>query len=176
MRRIIFGALRRPSPVLGTLFSLALSAAIVTLTASVIGSGLRFAAPAERLAAATVVVAGTPTAAVTSGSGSTAQTSVDDLAAYRRVPLALVRRLAAVPGATAAIPMVSIPLALSLPGGRVVTGSASEPLTGEGWGSAALTPFALREGSAPAEGQIVVGAGLAARDGIVLGERVRLAG
>ena len=133
--------------------------------------------PAQRLAGTSVAVTGNQNVRVTSGRGQDASTDVLALPAYRRLPAGLATRLAAVAGVAAAVPDVSVPLALQAPDGSVLTGSAAEPLTGYGWQSAPLTPFTIVSGHAPADSRdIVIGAGLAQVAALRPGDAVRLAG
>lgn len=177
MRRLYAGLRHRPATFAGTFFSLVVSAAIVTLLTSLTVAALRFHEPAQRLAGASVVVLGTPTVPVSFGSGSNASTDPLPLNDYRRLPAAVSGRLEHVPGVEAAIPDVSIPLALVLPGGQIAATAGGETINGHGWASARLAPFRLRRGTAPLQDdEMVVGAGLAQRYGIGLGEHVQLAG
>jgi putative ABC transport system permease protein len=99
------------------------------------------------------------------------------LPSYRRLPVSLAVRIAAIPGVARAIGDVSFPVGLVLPGGGVDTGTAALPLTGHGWASAALTPFRLTAGTPPdGSGGIVAGSAVAAADRLRPGDRVRLAG
>src|SRR4051794_181268 len=113
--------------------------ALIALTASsmlVVPGGMPFEAalhthpPVERYAAAAAVVTGQQIA------GADHDVPLGERA---RVPSALTARLAAVPGVRAAIADVSVPATL---GGR--------PTVAHGWSSAALTPYVLRSGRAPA--------------------------
>jgi putative ABC transport system permease protein len=167
----------RPAPLAGTFVALLLAAVLVTVTASIIGTGITYQPSAQALAATAVDVVGAPSVAVTSGSGQNATTDVLLLPGYRRVPGSLAGRIAAIPGVQAAVPDVSVPVALLLPSGQAVTGTAAEPVTGHGWGSAQLAPFTLQAGRPPAGSQqIVIGAGLAASTGLRTGDTIRLAG
>jgi len=68
-------------------------------------------------------------------------------------------------------------VALESASGTVATGTAAEPFQAHGWASAALTPFRLVSGHAPATAsQIVLGSGVAASTGLRIGSAVRLAG
>jgi putative ABC transport system permease protein len=166
-------SLRRPAPLIGSLVALTLSALIIVIACAFIGTGGLATGSVDRLAGAAVVVTGNQQLAV--GTGDNQQSL--PLPDYRRVPAGLAVRLGALPGVTAAIADQSFPVALSLPGGRVLTGPAAAPLTGHSWASARLTPFRLTAGRPPATaGQVVVGAGLAARAGLHPGSQVRLAG
>lgn len=177
MNQLLATLRHRPAPLAGTFVALLLAAVLVTVTASLIGTGVTYQPPARALAATAVDVTGAPTVAVTSGSGQDVTTDVVPLSAYRRVPASLARRIAPIPGVKAAVPDVSVPVAIVLPGGQVVTGSPAEPVTGHGWASARLAPFTLRAGRAPAgPQQIVIGTSLAARTGLRTGGTIRLAG
>ena len=99
---------------------------------------LRTHAPVERYAGATAVVTGQQK--VGGGKGVL-------LGERARVSSALTARLAAVPGVLAAIGDVSVPARL---GDRTVVA--------HGWNSAALTPYVLTAGRAPARpGEVVTG-------------------
>ena len=106
--------------------------------------------PVERYAAAAAVVTGQQIV------GSDHDVPLGERA---RVSSALVARLAAVPGVQAAIGDVSVPARLD---GRTTVA--------HGWGSAALTPYGLSAGRAPAGPNEVVTGYPAA-----LGARLRLA-
>jgi putative ABC transport system permease protein len=176
MRMLLATLRRRPAPLAGTLVALTVSALLVTILAALVGTGITMTVPAGRLAGAGVVVTGNPDARFTYGTGQGANTDLVPLPGYRPVPAGLAVRLAALPGVARAIPQVSVPVALELPGGRLVTGGTAG-LTGYNWPSAALTPFTLTSGHAPAgPDQIVVGAGLARSARLRPGDQVRLAG
>jgi putative ABC transport system permease protein len=173
MRSILLASLRRPAPLVGSLVALTMSALIIVIASSFIGTGARIAGPAGRLAGAAVVVTGHQQLTVREYDGTDSVPLPD----YRRVPASLADRLASLPGVAAAIPDVSFPVAVSLPGGGVLTGSPTAPLTGHSWASARVTPFRLIAGVPPsAAGQIAVGAGLARSAGLHVGSRVRLTG
>jgi putative ABC transport system permease protein len=173
MKSVLLASMRRPAPLIGSLVALTMSALIVVIASSFIGTGARATGAVDRLTGAAVVVTGNPQLTVDADGGPQSVTLPD----YRRVPSSLAGRIGSVPGVDAAIPDVSFPVALSLPGGIVLTGTAAAPLTGHGWASARLTPFRLTAGTAPsAAGQIVVGAQLARQAGLHVGSHVRLTG
>ena len=178
MSQLLATLRRRPAPLIGTFVALTVAALLVTVTAMFFGTSLTLSVPAQRLAGTAVVVMGNPNVAVTSGAGTdNAETDVLPLPDYRRVPLGLATRLAAVPGVESAVPDMSFQVALELAGGRVATGSAADPIEAHGWESAPLTPFRLTEGHIPAAaGEIVLGAGLSAATGLHVGSTVLLAG
>jgi len=177
MREFLATLRRRPAPLIGTFVALAMAALLVTATTIFIGTGVTLSAPAQRLAGTTVVVTGNPDVRVTAGAGDNVETDVLPLPDYRRVPLGLASHLASVDGVAAAVPDVSVPVALEPASGNVATGSAAEPFQAHGWASAALTPFRLASGHAPVTAsQIVLGSGVAASTGLRIGSAVRLAG
>ncbi|MFG3497215.1 FtsX-like permease family protein [Streptomyces sp. NPDC047928] len=139
----------------------------------------------ERYAATTAVVAGDQTTRYTAKPWGDAPTTVNASLTERvRVPRSVLPRIEAVPGVRAAVADDTVPLALAtLPEdggpGTAVPGRTSDsgpaPVYGHGWQVAALAPFTLREGRAPATaGQIVLDGDLAARAGAGVGDRVRL--
>ena len=186
LRQLAATLRHRPAVLAGTLIALTLSSMVIVISASFVATGASTVVPPDRLAGAAVVVTGRQQVSVTFGRGEDAETERLALPGYRRVPAALARRLAAIPGVTRAVADVSFPVALDLGHGRVITGTAvtgpsgsrsTVPVTGHGWPSAALTPFRLVAGTVPAtSGQIVVGAGLARSSGLHVGSEVWLAG
>jgi putative ABC transport system permease protein len=177
MSQLLATLRRRPGPLVGTFVVLVLAALLVTVTATLVGTGLTLEVPAQRLAATTVVVTGKEQVRVTSGRGTGASTDTLALPAYRRVPAGLTRRLSTVPGVAAAVADVSIPEALELPSGRVATGGPVAPITGHGWSSAALAPFVLSVGHPPtSSNELVIGTPLAKAAGLAVGDTVRLVG
>ena len=177
MRQLLATLRRRPAPLLGIFVALVAAASVVTWAFSIGNAPSASTLPTERLAGATVVVAGDPTVSLTTGSGYGASTTQVPLTSYRRVPAGIATTLGALPGVRTAVAEQSVPLALVLRGGRVVTGTSTGPATGYSWASAVLTPFTLRSGHAPLDSrQLVVGAGLARSAGLRLGAEVRLAG
>jgi putative ABC transport system permease protein len=175
MRQVIATLRHRPAPLAGSFVALAAAAMLITWVLALGAAASSSKIPAGRLAGTAVAVLGSPRVAVTSGKDQ--GTDVLPLPAYRRVPATLALSLASVPGVRAAVADQSVPVALELPGGRVVTGSPAGAITGHGWQSAQLAPFTLRAGHAPSgTGQLVLGAGVADEAGLAVGDQVRLAG
>jgi putative ABC transport system permease protein len=173
VRQLVATLRRRPGPLAGTFVALFAAAVVVTMAATLARTGQTLKPPVQRLAGASAVVTGNPKVRVAEDN----QADTLAITGYRRLPVSLAPRLAAVGGVSQAIPDVSIPLALQQPGRPSVAGSAADPLTGHGWASAALTPFTLRAGHAPrSPDQIVVGAGVAAKGGLAIGSDVWVAG
>jgi putative ABC transport system permease protein len=130
LRLAVLSARGRYGAFTGALVALFAAAVLSMAWGMQLESILRTHAPVERYAAATAVVTGQQEA----GTGH------DVLLGERaRVSSALVARLAAVPGVRAATGDLSVP---GLLGGK--------PVVAHGWGSAALTPYALSAGRPPA--------------------------
>src|SRR5215210_2604701 len=130
LRLALFSARGRFGTFTGALVALIASSALVMAGAMPLESALRAHPPVERYAAAAAVVTGQQTV------GKDHDVPLGERA---RVDSALAARLAAVPGVRAAIGDVSTPARL---GGRATVA--------HGWSSAALTPYVLSAGRAPA--------------------------
>ena len=149
LRLSILSARGRLGTFIGALVALIASSVLVTAGGMTLESALRTHPPVERYAAAAAVVTGDQVV------GSDHDVPLSQRA---RVSSTLVARLQAVPGVRAAIAEVSAPARL---------GASSADA--HGWSSAALTPFDLRSGRAPA-GPAEVVTGYRAK----LGSRMRL--
>src|SRR3954469_1149380 len=150
LRLALLSARGRLATFTGALVALIASSALVMAGGMPLEAALRSHPPVERYAAAAAVVTGQQTV------GADHDVPLGERA---RVDSALTARLAAVPGVRAAIGDVSTPAQL---GGRATVA--------HGWGSAALTPYALSRGRAPAQADEVVTGYRSA-----LGARLRLA-
>jgi putative ABC transport system permease protein len=136
LRLALLSARGRLGTFTGALVALIASSALVVAGAMPFESALRTEPPVERYAA---------TAAVVTGQQVIGTEDKVPLTERARVNASLTDRLAAVPGVRAAIADVSAPARL---GGRATVA--------HGWGSAALTPYKLTAGRAPAEPDEVV--------------------
>jgi putative ABC transport system permease protein len=136
LRLALLSARGRLGTFTGALVALIASAALVVAGAMPFESALRTEPPVERYAA---------TAAVVTRQQVIGAEDKVPLTERARVNASLTDRLAAVPGVRAAIADVSAPAQL---GGRATVA--------HGWGSAALTPYKLTAGRAPAEPDEVV--------------------
>ncbi len=122
----------------GALVALIASSALVMAGGMPLEAALRTHPPVERYAGAAAVVTGQQIV------GADHDVPLGERA---RVDSALAARLAAVPGVRAAIADVSVPARLG-----------PRPTVAHGWSSAALTPYALSAGRAPAgPGEVVTG-------------------
>src|SRR5438067_4215624 len=156
LRLALLSARGRLATFTGALIALTAAAVLATAWGMQLESILRSHTPVERYAAA---------AAVATGEQRVGTAHEVFLSERTRVSSALTARLAAVPGVSAAIGDVSVPARL----GATATYA-------HGWGSAALTPYVLSAGRAPARpGEVVTGypAALGARLAFASTERVR---
>lgn len=177
MRHLLASVRRAPAQFAGVFAALVAAAAMVTWAFAIGATGSSARPPAQRLAGAAALITAPASVSMSYGHGPDVSTDKVPLSSYRRVPAGLTAALAAVPGVRAAVADQSIPLALRLSGGRVLTGTSAEPVTGHGWQSAQLTPLRLSAGQPPAsDGQIVIGAALARSARLRVGDRVSLAG
>ncbi|MFI6520704.1 ABC transporter permease [Spirillospora sp. NPDC050679] len=141
----------------GVFAALLFAAVLVGSCGVLLESALRAHAPVERYGAAAAVVTG-PQRVETRVKllGSPPEKQSRPLAEPARVPVAAAERLRAVPGVRAVVADVSFP---------VLTG-AGAAVTGHGWDSAALRPYALSAGRAPQRpGEVVLSAATGARVG-----------
>src|SRR2546423_5917214 len=146
LRLALLSARGRLATFSGALIALTAAAVLSTAWGMQLESILRSHTPVEHYAAAAAVVTGEQRV------GTDHDVFLSD---RNRVSSALTARLAAVPGVRAALGDVSVPARL----GATATYA-------HGWGSAALTPYVLSAGRAPARpGQVVTGypAALASR-------------
>ncbi|MDQ3790734.1 MAG: ABC transporter permease [Actinomycetota bacterium] len=159
MLRIALRTLRfRKGAFVATFLAMTFGAVLVLACAGLMETGIRGDIPAQRLAAAPLVVTGSQTWALPQQ-----DPEEDSDAAYlpERVRLSdeLVDEVSRVPGVATAVGETSVPV---LAGGQRVDAY--------GWASAALTPVSLVSGDAPATGEVVLGQGA----GAAVGERVDL--
>jgi putative ABC transport system permease protein len=160
----------RAGSFIGTFVMVALTVTIVAAAAQIMATALG-APGAGRFAAADAVVRADP--AVKLGQGE----DVDkiDVRRSQLLPRAAVGRIAAVPGVRSAVGDVAFPLTVIGHDDRPLPTRGDAPAHGHGWPSAALTPYRLAQGGAPAApGDIVLDAGLARAGRFSVGERVRV--
>lgn len=126
--------------------------------------------PADRFAAASVVVSGQRDVSLSTtthkGDKTKTKTKSERLSGAGTLPVGLAEEIASVDGVRAAIADWAFMVVLPGPG------ADGAPVIGHGWSSAALTPFTLTAGRAPAAGEVVVDANLAARGHLRVGDRI----
>ncbi|MEV0810276.1 ABC transporter permease [Micromonospora sp. NPDC050200] len=177
MIRLALGTLRRhKASYAGTFLAALLAVALLAGAGMLLFSVLTAKPPADRFAAATVVVSGDRE--VTLETVKQKKDKVkhkvksERLTGAGSLPADLTGRLAALAGVATAIPDAAFPVQLATAEGRPVQGADGAPVIGHGWASALLTPYTLRSGAAPAGGEVVLDADLAARAGVTAGGTV----
>ncbi|GAA4552520.1 FtsX-like permease family protein [Amycolatopsis samaneae] len=152
-------------------------AILFTACGVLLESGIFGGVPAQRYAATQVVVGGnqTVTQRIKVGPGGERDAKQENLPEKVTVDAKLAGTVAGVPGVAKVIGEVSFPVLVVTADGRVLPGADGGHSFGHGWGSAELTPFAVRSGSAPAgPGDVVLDAELAQRAGVTVGATVRI--
>ena len=178
MLRYAFQTLRaRKGGFIGAFLALMCAAALVTACGILLETGLRGTIGTERYAAAPVIVGGDQNVHQTTVTQKKGKTKVKHkakpLAERVWLPGNTVDKLSGVAGASAVVPEVTFPAYAVSPQGQIVPGVDDKPSYGHAWTSAALTPFKLTAGSAPAtDDQVVVDRELAARTGLKPGAKL----
>ncbi|MFI5532716.1 FtsX-like permease family protein [Kitasatospora sp. NPDC051853] len=142
----------RKGAFVGAFVALFCAAALVTACAALLETGLHGRIPTERYAGTPVLVTADQEVHWTSEKKGKTKEKAKPLTERAWLDAALTERLAAVPGVRAAVPELTFPAHLVAPDGRVRPGAS----WGHAWESAALTPYELREGRAPAAANEVV--------------------
>jgi putative ABC transport system permease protein len=183
MIRLAIGTLRRHrGAYAGTFLAALMAVALFAGAGLLLFSVLTAKPPADRFAAAAVVVSGDR--AVTVETTSTHHKKEGKTKVKRKVKserltgagtlsAGLTGRIARLPGVAAAVPDAAFPVRAAMTGGRQLRGADDAPVIGHGWSSARLTPYTLRGGHPPAAGEAVIDADLAAH-GVALGDQLRI--
>ncbi|MFG2842977.1 ABC transporter permease [Kitasatospora sp. NPDC048296] len=147
----------RKTGFIATFVAMFLGAAIVMACGGLMETGVRMAAPPQRLVGVPIVVTG--------------QQTHDDtaLTERNRIDPSVLDTVKTVPGVGSAITDLSFPATVVVGGKAVDAGSK-----GHNWSSAGLTPFTLTQGVAPGNGQVVLDAKLSADSGAGVGSSVQL--
>ncbi|MBE1470457.1 putative ABC transport system permease protein [Kibdelosporangium phytohabitans] len=163
---------RRLSGFVGAFVAILCGTALVAGCGILMESGIRAGVPTERYDGAAVVVGGQQTVDPP-GAGPLEAKQVAEQAS---VPVALAERIKAVPGVRDVVVEHSFPANVVTADGNALTGPDGTQSLGHNWTAAALAPFSLKEGKAPVgDGEVVLDTGLAARGGVGVGQRVRIA-
>ena len=181
MIRLALGSLRQHrGAYAGTFFAALLAVALLVGGGLLLASVLTAKPPANRFAAAPVVVSGDRD--VTLEKVTTKQkkdkpkvkrkVKSERLTGAGSLPVDLAGRLGNLPGVAAAVEDVAFPVQASTPDGEPLRGADDAPVFGHGWASAAVTPYLLRSGAAPGRGEVVIDADLARRSGSTVGGRL----
>ena len=165
MIRIALAGLRhRVAAFVATFLAVLLGSSLLIACGGLFESGLRLNALPQRLAGAPVLVTGP--------AGFKLPDEESEVATYAEragVTADALAKIRAVPGIADAVPDLSFPAVVPGQGG-----AGGTVLSGHDWTSAALTPYTLTGGAAPAEGEVVLDAATAGRAGATVGGRVRL--
>ncbi|MCM0673630.1 ABC transporter permease [Micromonospora phytophila] len=179
MMRLALATLRQQrGAYLGTFLAAFLAVALLAGGGLLLFSVLTAKPPADRFAAATVVISGDRevTLETVTKKKDKVKTKVksERLTGAGMLPADLASRVAGLTGVTAAIPDAAFPLQLSTMTGQPIRGRDDAPVIGHGWQSARLTPYTLRAGAAPSPGEVVLDADLASRAGVTAGDSVQV--
>ncbi|MCX4554298.1 ABC transporter permease [Streptomyces sp. NBC_01500] len=178
MIRYAFSTLRfRKGGFIGAFLALLCAAALITACGTLLVTGLTGKIKTERYAAASVMVAGDQNVHSVTVKEKHGKKKVKNKAKPldERVwlPAGLTAKVAAVPGVKAAVPELEFPAYVVTHEGRIISGPDDKVSLGHSWESAALTPFRLTDGNAPAAAdQVVLDRELAARVHLKVGDRV----
>lgn len=169
MIRLALRTLRyRKGGFVATFVAVALGAAIVMACGGLMETGIRSNIPAERYAAAPIVVAADQSHRWRSGDENVAVPLPERV----RLSSDLVPVVSAVPGVAAAIPDISFP-AVALDNNQPLSGTALG--LGHNWAAAGLAPYRLVTGTAPTRrGDVVLDSATADRLKASPGSKVRL--
>ena len=168
MVRIAWRMVRqRPANLIATFLALWFAVAMVTTCGAMLESGLRFHGTVARYAAAPVLVATTDVSVVT-GSGDNRDENSQPLPQHGRLSPSLPDRIAAAPGVRRVVSDVAMP-------SRLLTARGAAATEVHPWSAAALAPFTLRSGHAPAAaGDAVLDEAIASAAGARIGQQVRV--
>ncbi|MBB4948158.1 putative ABC transport system permease protein [Kitasatospora gansuensis] len=142
----------RKGAFVGAFVALFCAAVLVTACAALLETGLRGRIPTERYAGTPLLVTADQEVHWTEEKKGKTKEKAKPLTERAWLDAATVERLATLPGVRAALPELTFPAHLVAPDGRVAGGAS----WGHSWESAALTPFELRAGRAPAATDEVV--------------------
>lgn len=152
MLRVALRTLRfRAGAFIATFLAMTFGALIVMACGGLMETGIRTEVPAQRLAAAPLVITGSQTYQLPKQNPDDPEEDTESGTLPERVRLDsdLLPKIESVPGVAAAVGDLTFP--------TVVTGGP--PDSGHGWASAALTPTRLTAGHAPGPGEVVLGPG-----------------
>ncbi|MGW6926562.1 FtsX-like permease family protein [Streptomyces sp. NPDC054950] len=165
----------RKAGFLGAFLALLCAAALISACGTLLETGLRGTVRTERYAAAPVVVFADQNVHRTTVTHKKGKTKVKHkakpIAERAWLPADLERRLATAPGVARVIPELTFLAEPLIPAGA--SGADGMPAYGHAWDSAALTPYRLTAGTAPAAAtDVVVDSELAARARLAPGDRL----
>ncbi|WP_033818546.1 FtsX-like permease family protein [Kitasatospora sp. MBT63] len=160
----------RPASFAGSFVALFFGAAVIMACGTLLQTGVLAHIAPVRYTGAPVLVAASPNAEITVGSGEDRDTEQAALPERARVDAGLVARIAARPGVASAVPDTAFPV-------QSGPGTALPPLTGRGFAATAITGPAgstLVQGRAPGAGEVVLDATTAQAGQLAVGGSVHL--
>jgi putative ABC transport system permease protein len=152
----------------GSFVAIVAGAAVISACGILLQSGLGNGVTPERYAGAAVIL------------GAPQSYWLDESSEVRyservTLPAAKVAAVAAVSGVRSAIGDDNVQVSLLKPDGDAVGGPRGFPVLGHGWSAAALAPFRVSKGQAPAgPGEVVLDADLADRGDVAIGATVQI--
>ncbi|GAA3395644.1 FtsX-like permease family protein [Cryptosporangium minutisporangium] len=173
MIRLAIGTLRRHrGSYLGTFVAAVLAIALLAGGGVLLASVLTAKPPADRFAAAPIVVSAPREVSVTTKTlkKDKVKTKVktERLTGAGTLPANLPERLRGVPGVSDVIADHAFPVRATTADGSPLRGRDDAPVVGHGWASAPVTPYTLTSGRPPGPGEAVVDGDLARRAGDTL--------
>jgi putative ABC transport system permease protein len=162
MFRIAMRTLRfRKGAFVATFLAMTVGAMLVLACGGLMETGIRGEVPAQRLANAQFVVTASQTWTLPKEDPNDPEEDTESAYLSERVwlPESLVAELSRVPGVTAAVGDVTVPVLLK-----------DASVDAHGWSSASLTPVRMTSGAEPTSGEVVLGTDSGTR----VGERVTL--
>ncbi|MEU4806969.1 ABC transporter permease [Actinosynnema sp. NPDC023587] len=164
---------RRLGAFVGTFLTAFLAVALISGSGLLLYSVLTAGPGGDRFAAVDAVVAADREIELTTtedkGDKTKTKTKTERLTGAQPLPADLVDTVAATPGVQTAVADAAFPVALDFQG-TPVRAPERASVVAHGWVSAPLTPYVLRDGTAPTTGEVAVGAEL----GLTVGQNVRL--
>ena len=152
MLRVALRTLRfRAGAFIAAFLAMAFGALIVMACGGLMETGIRSEIPAQRLAAAPLVITGSQSYQLPKENPADPEEDTESgtLAERVRLDADLLPKIESVPGVAAAVGDLTFPVVVN----------DAPPMSGHGWASAALTPTRLETGHAPGPGEIVLGPG-----------------
>lgn len=175
MIRLALATLRRHrGAYVGTFVAALLAVALLAGGGLLLFSVLTAKPPADRFAAAPLVVSGAREVSVETVTQKhkgkqKRKVKAERLTGAGTLPADLAGRVAALPGVTRVVADSAFPIQVAA-AGRPLRGADDAPVIGHGWQSALLTPYRITRGAGPRPDQVVIDADLAARGGVAPGD------
>ncbi|MCK6065149.1 MULTISPECIES: ABC transporter permease [Microbacterium] len=161
---ILAGLRQRAAAVVSIVIAAGLGSALIVLSGAMFETGIRLAAPPERVAGADLVVIGSPSYAMLDAEGRRT-TDLRPFPERHRLPEEFVADAAQLDGVEQAVPIRFFDAVVRTPGRAVTT-------AGQNWASAPVSGLEIPRGSNPGAGEVVLTAAAAASLGVEAGDRL----